>query len=398
MTCRFIYCTEVDLSRDNGPGINEREFVEVLLSCYGEKIKVIVPRPERPDIFFHPEILYVHPHKQFNPFHLLWYAIDLCFTIKKTERAFSPSALVFRLGDLLFVPTLFAVFGRTPIILKTLALFSTFGMKHKNPFIRLFHSFSRRLFQIILRRTRAADTVSFSYREWLSETFGFPSQNMQVIPNGANTHFFSLSDSDSPKRQLNLKRFDWLLGYVGALDNLRNLDLLLHACAPLVFSHNLGLVLVGSGKQAQLFGNLAKELGIASHVIFQGRVPYKEVPLHISAFDIVTDLTLVKMPVGSKMLFASYSQKIPQYLACGRPVISWDVPDNRFIKDNHLGWLARPYDIDSLRETIQKALETIKTSRNGMAEEIRQFAKKNVSIESLATQRWDFWSAVVSSR
>ena len=60
---RFVYVTEVDVSVDNGRGINEREFVKVLLEQYAREVTCVLPAPEFPGNFYDPAVRYVRPHR-----------------------------------------------------------------------------------------------------------------------------------------------------------------------------------------------------------------------------------------------------------------------------------------------------------------------------------------------
>ena len=65
---RFIYITEYDISIDNGPGINEREFVKSLYKELKEQIVCVIPSPAYPKKYFDSRIKYVKNHKNFNRF------------------------------------------------------------------------------------------------------------------------------------------------------------------------------------------------------------------------------------------------------------------------------------------------------------------------------------------
>ena len=60
----FAYVTEVDVSVDNGRGINEREFVKILLEDYADEVTCVLPEPEFPRNFSDPAIRYVRQHEE----------------------------------------------------------------------------------------------------------------------------------------------------------------------------------------------------------------------------------------------------------------------------------------------------------------------------------------------
>ena len=59
----YVYSTEVDLSNNNGPGINEREFIDALLRRYSDKIRCVVPYPRDPECYYNPKLEYVFNHQ-----------------------------------------------------------------------------------------------------------------------------------------------------------------------------------------------------------------------------------------------------------------------------------------------------------------------------------------------
>ncbi len=63
MKKNFIYITEYDISIDNGPGINEREFVNILLSEQHDEFVYIISYPTHPEIYYDSRVEYVRNHK-----------------------------------------------------------------------------------------------------------------------------------------------------------------------------------------------------------------------------------------------------------------------------------------------------------------------------------------------
>ena len=117
----------------------------------------------------------------------------------------------------------------------------------------------------------------------------------------------------------------------------------------------------------------------------------------MNAFDIAVDLSLVPMNINGKILHASYSQKIAQYLACGLPIVAWDVVDNHFIHKENIGALAIPEDVESLFKAFEQLLEMKDEERKELSHRARKYAEKYLSIGKLTEQRLDMWRSSVKN-
>ena len=391
---RFAYIAEVDISIDDGPGINEREFVHELLTNHPDEVVCVLPYPASPSGYHDARIAYVTSHRGRNPFFYLVYNIALFLKVIKLHRQHPFDALVFRLNLIPLVPPLLHYTLRAPIILKTLAGYTTFsGLAGEKQ--RYITRLAYPLYKLSISKARLADTVSIPYIEWLEKNFGIARERIVLIPNGANTNLFRPGDKTAYKRRLGLENFDFIIGYVGALATLRHVDLLIKTLQELKTDKKVGLVLVGKGPDREFLQNLAEELKVRDRVVFAGFRPYQEVPDIMKTFDIAVDLTRVPMKIGEKSVDASYSQKIPQYLACGLAVVAWDVPDNGFIESIGIGRLVKPGgdDLKNLSAAIQHLLDLPDAERIDMGTRAREHAEAKFSVHNLTSERINAWRA-----
>lgn len=392
---KFLYITEYDISIDNGPGINEREFVNILINNYCDEVICITPYPSHPDNHFDSRIEYVTNHREFSKLWYLVYLADTIIRVIKIRRRYSLAALVIRLGYTPLVPLSLSFFLKIPIILKTLAKYSAFS-DQANWKGKILNKIFLPLYRAIIRKALFADTVSIPYIDWLHFTFGISKDRLALIPNGVNTEKFLPGDQITSRQKLNLNNFDHLIGYIGALSNYRNLKILFKSIKLIECKGSVGLILVGDGKDRTDLESLVQEEGIADRVVFSGQVSYELVPKYMQAFDIAVDLTVVAMKIGNNLFNSSYSQKIPQYLACGLPVTVCDVVDNQFIKKEKIGEVVTFGNVTQLAQSLSRLLSLDTKSKTLIRRRATNYAKTNLAIDILTAQRVKIWKSLVN--
>jgi glycosyltransferase involved in cell wall biosynthesis len=398
-TKRFLYVTEVDLSEDNGPGINEREFVNALLRDDASEVVCLAPYPRNPEIHFEPRIEYV---KNYQSSRALFWPLYSCFLISNFLRIIALhrrhrfSAFIFRLGRIPIAPFLFSKFSNIPVILKTLAKYQMFS-ENENVKSSIRNKMLFPLYKSTIRKAVISDTVSSNYIEWLQFKFGVSKDKLFFVPNGVNTEVFSSGNRDSARKRLGLDYYEFVIGYVGAITKLRHIEVLIESYRKIETKRNVGLVLVGGGDKGTNFRSLVERAGIAKKVHFIGKVPYAKVPDFLQAFDVAVDLTVVPMDVGGNVLSASYSQKIPQYLACGLPVIAWDTEENKFLKEEKIGEIVQLGNKDMVSKSILKLIDLNDKEKQEMRERSRSYAKEHFEISKLVARRVDVWKRVLFS-
>jgi len=153
------------------------------------------------------------------------------------------------------------------------------------------------------------------------------SKSFDIIPSGVDLNLFSGKNPSVIRDKYNIKKDDFLLGYVGGISKMRDLDFIIKSFKKLDNKNkDYRLMFVGDGDDKKHLETLAKELQIQNKVIFTGRVPYEQVPNYMSAFDV----GLCHLP--DKLVFRySFPMKILEYLGCGTPVLASDIEAHREI-------------------------------------------------------------------
>jgi len=175
---------------------------------------------------------------------------------------------------------------------------------------------------------RLADRViatNQSYRRVEMERCGVPTERIAIIRNGPDAAEVYKSAPDPALRQ-NGKT---IIGYVGVMGTQDGVDNLLHAIRHLVFElgrKDVLCVLVGSGNALPELQSLAQELGIAEYVHFTGWVyGQDEVRRYLNSMDICA-----APEPGDIYNQRSTAAKVMEYMAVGKPIVSFDLTEHRF--------------------------------------------------------------------
>jgi glycosyltransferase involved in cell wall biosynthesis len=119
----------------------------------------------------------------------------------------------------------------------------------------------------------------------------------------------------------------FVLGYVGAMNPQDGVDYLLRALHHLV--HDMGrtdfyCVLIGEGDSRHELETLAGNLGLADHVWFTGYIPDEDLLRYLSTAEICLDPN-----PSSPLNDVSTWIKVMEYMALGKPIISFDLKETR---------------------------------------------------------------------
>ncbi len=204
-----------------------------------------------------------------------------------------------------------------------------------------------------LRAYRECDAlvcVSETLKELVVRESGVLPKKIVVVPNGVDTDLFN-PERHEPKRLF----VGFTVGFVGGLYNWQALDLLLEVIHDLrAEGMDLSLVIVGDGIMYEIWQTQAQSLGIASNVIFVGRVPWAEVPEYIAGFD-VCYTGQVELQVG-KMYHSPL--KLYEYMAMAKPVIASAFEDaQRMLQQEEMGFLFEPGNKEDLKRALTRAYQ-----------------------------------------
>jgi glycosyltransferase involved in cell wall biosynthesis len=93
-------------------------------------------------------------------------------------------------------------------------------------------------------------------------------------------------------------------------------------------------------------------------------------------------------------LFGNASQKIRQYIACGKPVISGS-DGNEFLVEEQLGSNVDPNNIEEIASAVNYWLAMNREEEKAHSERAYQYALRNLSVENAIQKRVAIWNHYV---
>jgi glycosyltransferase involved in cell wall biosynthesis len=153
---------------------------------------------------------------------------------------------------------------------------------------------------------------------------------------------------DGVRRRLGFRPDDLVVGKIARLFELKGHEYVFEAFGRLAGRFpTLKLMLVHDGILRRDFERRLEQMGLRDRVVFTGIVPPDEIPELIAAMDVLVHASLRE----------GLARTLPQALAVGRPVVSFDVDGAReVVFDDETGYLVPPKDVDGLTAALEKLL------------------------------------------
>jgi D-inositol-3-phosphate glycosyltransferase len=217
---------------------------------------------------------------------------------------------------------------------------------------------------------RGADRIicgSESERETLIDEYGVSPTRLSVVPCGVDVDRFRPLDAVQSRLALGLDPDVPVLLFIGRIEPLKGIDVLIRAASQLDGRFQL-LVVGGDEKDAPRTGELqalARELGIAGKVVFADAVPHDELPRYYNAASVCI--------VPS--YYESFGLVALEAMACGVPVIASRVGGlKETVQDGRTGYLIPWRCPEPFAERLDLLL-TNEPLRRSLGEEARQVAQ-----------------------
>jgi D-inositol-3-phosphate glycosyltransferase len=186
----------------------------------------------------------------------------------------------------------------------------------------------------------------------IQRLYGVSSGRLAIVPCGVDTALFHPLDQQEARSKLGLPPGKILL-FVGRLEHIKGVDLLLRAIARLRSSLDFPpelfpeLMVVGGEEGTDYWRTQAGDWGIAPWVSFSGAQPHEFMPLYYAACDAVV--------IPSR--YESFGIVALEAAACGRPVIATSVGGLPYaVSPDKTALLVPAEDTEALAAAIQRIL------------------------------------------
>jgi len=198
--------------------------------------------------------------------------------------------------------------------------------------------------------------VAFSphERDAMVRLYQADASTIELIPCGVDLSLFRPLDQQEVRQRLGLNGEKVLL-YVGRIEPLKGLELLLYTAAQLQTCEQIKVLVVGGGagrdEEIDRLRELAKKLDVDKVFDFVGRVDQQDLPLYYNAADVCV--------VPS--FYESFGLAALESMACGTPVVATRAGGlSTIIQHGHTGYLKAW----RCPEAFASSLEMIISSRN----------------------------------
>ncbi len=241
----------------------------------------------------------------------------------------------------------------------------------------------------------AVITSSHNAANVLREQWNFPSARLYTVGDSVNTDRFKPANN-TPEAQAERERIRQQLGippnrrvvvYLGLLAEYQGTNILLEAAQSVIKALPDVHFLIMGYPDVRSYQALAQALGVAEHVTMPGRILYKDAHAYLALGDVA---------VAPKMSATEGAGKIPNYMAMGLPIVTFDTPVSKEILGS-AGFYARFGDKESLAAEIIQALENREHAQH-VGQLARQKAIADHSWELAAYQIESVYERVLAQR
>ncbi|HEX5478749.1 MAG TPA: glycosyltransferase [Dehalococcoidia bacterium] len=150
----------------------------------------------------------------------------------------------------------------------------------------------------------------------LRDLYAIDGERVAIVPCGVDTDLFAPADKEQARRKLQLRDEERIILFVGRIEPLKGIDVLIGAAAQLHEDENFRVLIVGGDARTEAevaqLRLLAERLGVDHHISFVGAVDHADLPLYYNAADVCV--------VPS--YYESFGMVAIESMACGTPVVA----------------------------------------------------------------------------
>lgn len=323
-----------------------------------------------------PSIPFREHYEVGSSLHKVGFDLLLFWTVLFTALRRRPSVIHAHMHEGALIASLVGKLLRIPFVFDFQGSLTGEMVDHK--FLRedsLFYPPLRRLEVIIDQVSPFVITSSRNARNLLLNEFGCRPERVCTVPDCVDGEaFYPATEEEQAiladrKARLGIPGGRKVIVYLGLLAHYQGTDALLEAAAHLLARRDDVHHLIMGFPNVDHYRYRAQQLGLASHVTFTGKIPYRQ------ARDF---LVLGDVAVAPKLSATEGSGKILNYMAVGLPTVAFDTSVSREYLGEE-GIYAMPGDASSLAEALEFALSDEANGRRS----------KTLRARALEAYAWD---------
>jgi len=218
-------------------------------------------------------------------------------------------------------------------------------------------------------------------RDAMARLYGADAAKVSLVPCGVDLSVFRPLDQKAVRDRLGLNGEKILL-YVGRVEPLKGLDLLVETAAQMDSEDGVRVIVVGADvngdREMDRVKLLAKERDLEGQIDFVGQVDHKELPLYYNAADVCV--------VPS--YYESFGLVALESMACGTPVVATRVGGlSTIIQHGRTGYLKPWRCPDAFANSVEMII-----SSDGLQQSMGTAARKHaegMGWDTIASMMWD---------
>ena len=223
-------------------------------------------------------------------------------------------------------------------------------------------------------------------RDAMARLYAADASKVSLVPCGVDLSVFRPLDQKTARDRLGLNG-ERILLYVGRVEPLKGLDLLVETAAQMDSEDGVRMMVVGAdangGQEMDRVKQLAKERDLEDQIDFVGQVDHLELPLYYNAADVCV--------VPS--YYESFGLVALESMACGTPVVATRVGGlSTIIQHGRTGYLKPWRCPDAFANSVEMLISS-DSLQQSMGEAARQRAEA-MGWHNVAEMMWDEYSAL----
>ena len=372
---RLAYYTEVNLRNNDGPAINELEFVNSLQSYFDNPV-IFLNESNREALSTESGVnFYKKPSRVSN---LLEYW-TVFKKINKHIRLSNINILVVRVTDFPVVVVLLKLFNpHLKIYVKTASLWWEGRVGAANFKDVLYLRVSDILKKIVYRVSAGIDVAMLETKNELLRLGLVAEKKIISVDNAINTKIFI----PNRKRRKETKKI--VLGFAGGFPSFRGVSQMLKVGERLLGKYDINIKIIGDDKNLKKL--MATSNFPAERIMCLGKIQYSKVAQNIEdmtvCYSFFEDWAVRKT--------GNASQKVKHYISMGKPVISVNI-GHQYLVDNDLGSAVDQNDIDEITQETEKWIKRVQDEGKLLRDRLHAYACEHLSTQKTFQQRLEFW-------